>query len=102
MASRIKRMSLDQWTTLYDRAAKKQGWSLFDADGTISIHKIDEPEQGDKSLRSDLVAVALVYKGALEGDVGCAIALFLDGKETWEAPAIHGRKSKYAKYEVPA
>lgn len=86
----MKTISLGQWTELYGCAATKQGWSLFDADGTITIQKIDDPEEHDAVfLDSDDAAVQKVFAGAAAGDRACLLALFLDGK-----PA------KY-KYSVP-
>lgn len=88
--SKMKTIIFGQWAKLYRCAATKQGWSLFDADGIITIQKIDDPEEHDAAfLDSDAAAVEKVFAGAATGDRACLLALFLDGK-----PAKH-------KYSVP-
>jgi hypothetical protein len=66
--------------------AERQGWDLFNADGYLSIQKIDDPENvgeelGAKipTLSSDLAAYELVKRKASKGDPVCQLALLLDG-----------------------
>lgn len=47
-------LTLDDWTAEDDRAAAREGWSLFEsggsADGTPQIQRIDDPEPGETEL----------------------------------------------------
>ena len=83
MTKKPKTITLDQWTKKYDREAKQHGWSLFDADGTITIQRIDESEEGCTQYKSDDEALRYVFAKAASGDRGCLLALYLDGKAVY-------------------
>lgn len=97
----MAKITLGRWTREYDREAKGQGWTLFDADGFIRIMKIDEPElgePGDRRLRSDQQALNIVFRQAAAGCRMSLIALFLHGLKVYEEgwPTM-----KPAVYELP-
>ncbi len=69
----------DYWIKNCDAAAKKEGWSLFNHDGTLQIQIIDDPEEGDGSLDNDGTAYTLCVLSALQGSKLHALALYLDG-----------------------
>ena len=78
---------MDHWMKHYDKQAKQQGWSLFDcdggsADGHIRIQRLDEAEEGERQLASDLVAMEIVASNALKGDKLSLVALYFDGRLT--------------------
>ena len=80
MTKKPKTITLDQWTKKYDREAKQHGWSLFDADGTITIQRIDESEEGCTQYKSDDEALQYVFAKAASGDRGCLLALYLTAR----------------------
>ena len=53
-------LTLDDWTAEDDRAAAREGWSLFEsggsADGASQIQRIDDPEPGKTEIASDRAA----------------------------------------------
>ncbi len=72
----------DYWIRECDAAAKKEGWTVFNADGVLQIQAVDEPEDGDVSLPDgDGQAYSLVAQKALEESKLHALALYLDGRE---------------------
>jgi hypothetical protein len=84
-----KRKPFDWWTKAHDLESCTQGWALFDADGEVSIQKLDNvaETQEDKGLKekppelpSDSVALSLVVKQALQGSKACILALYLEGR----------------------
>lgn len=68
------------WTKQHDKRAKSEGWTIFDADGTLQIQRIDEPEDGDATLVIDAQAYQLCTKMALQGSKMHLLALYLDGR----------------------
>lgn len=71
---------MKHWMRHYDAEAKKQGWSLFNADGEVQIQKIDEPEESDTELGDDCDALSLVSEAAADGCVMALVALYFDGR----------------------
>ena len=83
------------WMERFDHLSKVEGWSLFDADGVVTIMRIDD--QGDhlttsnpkvveaylkkhKQLTSDRQAMQIVTDAALRGSVMHLTALYFEGR----------------------
>jgi hypothetical protein len=79
---------LHSWTPEMDKAARAEGWSLFDADGLYLIQKVDEPRHNEIPLESgDRAILRAAYmanhRGGIAEKAG-TVALFLDGKNVQE------------------
>jgi hypothetical protein len=70
-----------------DRLNKREGWALFDADGTMEIQKTDEKGV----FSSDQDAVAYVVDRALRGSIRHLRALFLNGVPSGQRVFLDGK-----------
>src|ERR1017187_2023170 len=75
------------WPEKFNQKAMREGWALFNAEGTLQIQRIDNPidvayELGIKKLRrtfkNDVEAYEFVASKAQIGNI-YALALYLDG-----------------------
>jgi len=69
------------WMEHYDEDSKREGWALFNHDGTLQIQALDDPEEGQATLKGgDGEAYTLCCNKALNGSKLHLLALFLDGR----------------------
>lgn len=86
-------MTLLSWYRKYDKIAKRQGWSLFDADGVVEIQRIDEHgadactdeeaaeiRRTHTQLSGDDEAFLLVFRQASKGCVMSLLAIYFSGR----------------------
>lgn len=73
-------ITLTDWYKRFEKAAKKQGWSLWTQEDrnerTVVIQKIDD----DDRLVSDVDAIDLVVRQAAQGCIMSLLALWWDGR----------------------
>ncbi len=93
------------WSDSHDRAAKAEGWSIFDCCGSTygkwQICKVDEPEDGQPVLDDDEDAWRIVITGLAPHHLVARTFLRERAPKEWQSICHHTAKHVDARTVAP-